>query len=141
MTSEENLRLQVRALTLVLKGFDNIYGLDDDHFDLMKYCSDPDSFEAFEAKIGILFCASEGVECLAKNEFLIQEILSEITVSDVRFSCLSGKLMTARFRVSSKMPAIVLSTYLEDSLPALGKSLCVEDISLGKIECFKESSR
>lgn len=133
MTTEELLRLQLGSLKSVLLEFDKIYGLDDAHADLVEFCSDNSSEFVYIHKVEMLFCLNCDSDQLLNSSEVFSAVLSDLSLSDLKVSLLSGSLFSVRFIAMSGFPDLVLEKYLMSKFDVIEKCLSVEDVSLGKI--------
>jgi hypothetical protein len=131
MAELEKIQLQLRALKKVISSFDEIYGLDDDHVELLGY----DAAERESECENSVYDVKMLVECKdgAEPEDVVEgatSSLSSLNGIKVKLGLLSGRLYSLRFSVQCKYPVLLLREYIEDIFSELEEMGVLESSSI-----------
>lgn len=131
MAELEKITPHLRALKKVISSFDEIYGLDDDHVELLEYDTAEKSSECESrcCKVKMLVECKEGVDPEDVVEG-VKSSLSELNVMEIKVGSLSGRLYSLRFSVQCRYPVLLLREYVEDGIGELEGMAVLESSSI-----------
>tara|TARA_B100001245_G_C22894595_1_gene431740 strand:- start:28 stop:459 length:432 start_codon:yes stop_codon:yes gene_type:complete len=131
MAELEKIRPHLRALKKVISSFDEIYGLDDDHVELLEYDASEKSSESESrcCKVKMLVECKEGVDPEDVVEG-VKNSLSDLNVTEIKVGSLSGRLYSLRFSIQCWYPVLLLREYVEDGIGELEGMAVLESSSI-----------
>jgi len=123
MDFDDDLKVQVKSLSGVLSSLDSIYGLDDEHLELLDYCNESSRHSNNKKyKVGFLFCLSElGLE--ESEAAFKKEFGNHFDVLKLRIGTISGSLLSLTIEVVSSKPILIVHTIFEMLLKSFDGSV------------------
>lgn len=131
----------IKSLSRQLTSFDDIYGLDDEHRDLLRYSETKfkPSDSKFESKQLTYFASYMGTFPNAISTDSVKDLLKVmygniLEIEAVKIGVISGELKSLRIDVSSGYPFFLLKELFLDFVKLFCSTYDVDDFTLSKFK-------